>query len=185
MRKTVAAAVLCLALVGCKDDRFAGHLSARTAAISSQAAQIGAPVAIILGDSLTERSAIRTLCGMPVLNAGVGRAKLADLVDLAEGFATTDAPVRVLAAGVNDVSKGRTEAEFSEDAAALVAAFHPTVIVGVTGKDRARWDEILRNAAPDAVFVPGLPASLLGPDGIHYTPENGRAWSAALEGTCR
>ena len=146
------------------------HAPSREVVIEQHLAQLP-DAAVIVGDSLTERSPIRELCGLPVVNAGIGRATSASIMPVAR--MVKGRPLVVLAIGVNDGDS------FEADYRALVAELRPDIVVGVTA--RRERNALIRESAP--VFVEPLPPELLY-DGVHYTPEGGHEWRRRLEGAC-
>lgn len=151
------------------------HIPSREVIIGQHLSQLEG--AVILGDSLVERSAIRDLCGLPVINAGIGRAKTADLMNVAA--MTRHAPLKVLAVGVNDNLAGYSVKHFSSDYRALVSAFEPHIVVGITGPDRDAYNEVIRQSG--AVYVEPLSGSQLY-DGVHY--KSAEDWNVRLRGGC-
>lgn len=146
------------------------HANTRQGVIEQHLAQLP-DAAVIVGDSLTERSPIRELCGLPVVNAGIGRATSASIMPVAR--MAKGRTLIVLAIGVNDGDS------FETDYRALVDELQPDIVVGVTA--RRERNALIRESAP--VFVEPLPPELLY-DGVHYTPEGGREWRRRLEGVC-
>jgi hypothetical protein len=63
---------------------------------------------LILGDSITERAYLPTLCDRPVFNAGISFAGVGDIVDVAGKLIAEIKPSAVIIAiGVNDTAAGR------------------------------------------------------------------------------
>lgn len=145
------------------------HAVTRQVVIEQHLAQLP-EAAVIVGDSLTERSPIREMCGLPVVNAGIGRATSASIMPVAR--MAKGRPLIVLAIGVND------GASFEADYRALIDELRPHIVVGVTAH-RER-NELIREAG---IFVEPLPPELLY-DGVHYTAEGGREWERRLEAAC-
>lgn len=152
------------------------HIPNREGMIAHHLEQIDGPV--IVGDSLVERNAIRELCGRPVVNAGIGGAKAADLMGIAELAKGRDA---ILAVGVNDNLAGHSVEQFKRDYLALVEKLKPRAVIGITGTDRGPYNEVIRSV--DAEYIEPLPDNLLD-DKVHYSPAGGKVWVERLEATC-
>lgn len=146
------------------------HANTRQGVIEQHLAQLP-EAAVIVGDSLTERSPIRELCGLPVVNAGIGRATSTSIMPVAR--MVKGRPLVVLAIGVNDGDS------FEADYRALVDELQPDIVVGVTA--RRERNALIRESAP--VFVEPLPLELLY-DGVHYTAEGGMEWQRRLKAAC-
>lgn len=147
------------------------HAPARETVILEHLEQGGE--ALILGDSLVERNAVRTLCGRQVINAGIGRATTADLIPLARKIARDRPELVVLAVGVNG--------DFDREAyRTLFDILRPEIVVGVTGEDRSA-NAFIRSLP--ARYVEPLPPGLL-PDGVHYGTKGAGVWRDRLEAAC-
>lgn len=163
------------------------HLENRTLIIEQHVSQLvdsDQPFAAILGDSLVERAFSEGLCDLPVINAGIGRATAGELLGLSTILRDADPEVRILAAGVNDASRGVSLAEFSEDYGKLVHEFEPTIVVGITGERSGEFNEVIRTIASSAVFVEPLERRFLVNDGIHYTTKGAHEWRRRLNQAC-
>ena len=100
----------------------ASHISSRSKAIWSQAAQRDWRI-VVLGDSITELSDVGDLCGVPTLNAGISGARVKDLLAAAPRLMDGASPdIVVLAAGTNDSWSGRSTPpqKFVDDYRALI-----------------------------------------------------------------
>jgi len=115
-----------------KLDYDAAYIPQRLKVLGDEAA-IGAPGKVLLiGDSISERSGIRQLCGREVFNAGVSGARLGDVESRALELARTLKPARIfLAIGTNDAqSKSLTDAEaWAAHYIALVRKLSPAAVV--------------------------------------------------------
>jgi hypothetical protein len=79
--------------------------SIRRMEIEAQAGQ-SAYSAVIFGDSIVEFAALKTLCGAPVLNAGVASAKIDNLTRFAPSIVqSSKAQTVIIAVGVNDTGR--------------------------------------------------------------------------------
>ena len=146
------------------------HANVRLTMIAEHLRQMP-DAAVIVGDSLVERSSIRELCGLPVVNAGIGRATSASIMPVAR--MVKDRPLVVLAIGVNDGDS------FAADYRALVRELRPDIVVGVTAHRE-------RNAVIEAAasaYVEPLPPEFLY-DGVHYTVDGEKEWRQLLETGC-
>jgi lysophospholipase L1-like esterase len=103
----------------------------RRAWILEESAKRTPPGAVLLvGDSLSERSGLTSLCGRPVFNAGISSATLHDVAALAARLKGELAPERVFVAiGTNDARVGTDPDAFEREYRALVAGFAPLPVV--------------------------------------------------------
>lgn len=88
-----------------KAGRSLGHSHdvIRKRAILSQAEQMSSGSIVLLGDSLTELMLLTELAGRPVLNAGIGGARLSHLLELVEPVLCASRPDAVVVwIGIND-----------------------------------------------------------------------------------
>jgi len=86
-------------------DLFLGtrHRDVRAFMILSQARQVPKKSIVLIGDSITEGLYTEQVCGLAVLNAGIGGAGVATSSDMInEIYEETKASVMVIALGVND-----------------------------------------------------------------------------------
>lgn len=96
---------------------FDGFRQVRLKTIQSQLDQVQGSYLVILGDSHAERLFLPTLCGLPLVNAGISGATLADVLDLARKIRLPREPEAVLlVVGTNDIwAKRNPETEEAED----------------------------------------------------------------------
>jgi lysophospholipase L1-like esterase len=89
------------------------HSYARLYFIQSFASQLPTGGIVILGDSITEGARIERICGLPVLNAGIGGTGVMYFNNNAKDFLTIARPnIVVIALGINDarfILKGKKE----------------------------------------------------------------------------
>lgn len=163
------------------------YLQTRTHIISEQLGQVaseGEPFAVVVGNSLVERNHIAKLCDLPVVNAGVGRSRIADLTEIARVARAGQADIRVLSIGVNDVSRCASLESFEADYSALYSILEPTHVVGITGKRRDEFNALIRKIGGRSHYIEPLSKDMLQPDGIHYTMAGASEWKARLEKNC-
>jgi hypothetical protein len=79
------------------------HIAVRDFIIQSQLAQVKDPI-VFIGDSITESAFLpATICGYPVVNAGLGGASVRSYLPFANStLSTLKAPLIVVAIGTND-----------------------------------------------------------------------------------
>lgn len=106
-----------------RDGPFADYARLRRHTVNAHLAQADAPFVFLVGDSHAERiSPAATLCGLPIVNGGVGGARASDVLRLVRQFAFPRPPATiVLTVGSNDLarkldptapaSRGRFESE--------------------------------------------------------------------------
>ena len=136
---------------------------------------------VVLGDSITESGRLpESLCGYPVVNAGVAGATAADFSYVAPILLEAKRPVLlVVALGANDASN----AQFASNYAALFAQLKnsgPLIAVAATAT-RSINDKV--EAAAHAASIPffeiEIPSTELI-DGIHFNEAAYRRWVPAL-----
>lgn len=149
------------------------HWSAREAAIMQQAPFVKGGL-LLIGDSLAERAYVPQLCGLPVLNAGMGGAKAGDVFDVAVKAKRVMQPtITIVAIGTND-----TDLEtFRRDFTALVEAVEPDAVVGLT--TQADFNAIISRAGR---YIE--PVTDLLPDGKHQTVAGRTQFVARLSEAC-
>lgn len=102
-----------------------GGRQLRLKTIQAQLDQVRGPYIVVLGDSHAELLYLPSLCGMPVVNAGLSGATLNDVVALAETITPPHrAEAVLLSVGTNDIwVKRKPESEAAENGfrAGLVA----------------------------------------------------------------
>lgn len=95
---------------------FDGFVQVRLKTIQTQLDQIQGPYIVVLGDSHAERLYMPSLCGVPVVNAGLSGATLSDVLDLARKISLPHrADAVLLSVGTNDIwVKRKPESEEAE-----------------------------------------------------------------------
>lgn len=83
---------------------FDGFRQVRLKTIQAQLEQVRGPYIVVLGDSHAERLYLQSLCGLPVVNAGLSGATLSDVLDLALKITPPrKAATVLLSVGTNDI----------------------------------------------------------------------------------
>lgn len=163
------------------------HLLIRTETISDQVRQAvdrDMTFAAIVGNSLSERLYLDEVCGLPAINAGVSRARIAEVAEIARIVRASGAAVRVLSIGVNDIARGAEPDDFATDYARLVGIYEPHVVVGVTGDLREPYNSIIRDLAGEAIYVEPLDSEFLQADGVHYTSRGADRLAGLIDRAC-
>jgi len=161
------------------------RLRERGLAIQSHLDQIGPGAALVIGDSIVERQAFGTLCGLPVINAGIGRATAEDALAFGPMVSVRAKPaITIVAIGTNDSMQRRASADFRRDFRLLLDRTMPDMVVGVRDP---RIDALIQSEADraGAAYVPPEePAAIQTVDGVHPSPLGARSWQAAIERHC-
>lgn len=85
-----------------------GYAAIRKGVLLDQAAAAQKGGVLLIGDSITERTPVGTLCGLPVFNAGISGAGVDELRTFAGKLAQTLKPrLTIIAVGVNDAQRER------------------------------------------------------------------------------
>ena len=178
----------------------------RAQTLEGQAAKRPAGGVLVLGDSIIELQNFTSLCGLPVINAGISGLTTDRLAGLAPQLVAAARPrLVVVAIGANDTRRDAAVVSADQWRAAyrkLLAAAgrRPVIVVGVQPieKDKpgaapfdgpamaARSAALVRIArAAGAAYVPPL-ASVQGltVDGIHLNAEGDRQWQTSVEAAC-
>ena len=83
---------------------FDGFRQVRLKTIHAHLDQVQGPYLVVLGDSHAERLFMPSLCGLPLVNAGISGATLADVLDLARKITLPrEAEGILLVVGTNDI----------------------------------------------------------------------------------
>ena len=92
---------------------FDGFRQVRMKTVQAQLDQVTGPYIVVMGDSHAERLYLPTLCGLPVVNAGMSGATVADVLALARQITPPrQAEALLLSVGTNDIwIKHRPESE--------------------------------------------------------------------------
>jgi lysophospholipase L1-like esterase len=210
-RARIAMAILAIGLLAAglsyvrKEAGSGSHREARQLVLHYTLSRSEQPI-VILGDSITEASSLpRTLCGHPVINAGLNGASTAStlgtwLIDALDG---RRAAVILVALGTNDALMGRRAQDFEADYTALLAQLAKVsdhlAVLGIPAI------EVRRNVTPDlqaktnaqidafnallpavaakggATFaaLPAMPTSHTI-DGVHLDAAGYEVWDAAV-----
>jgi lysophospholipase L1-like esterase len=181
------------------------HEDVRDFIIQSELAQVKDPV-VFIGDSITEAAFLpATICGHPVVNAGLGGATAGSYLRFASsGLSTLKAAMIVVAIGANDAQIAARKARpFTESYNMLIDFLKPRaaalVLVGIpplemTGAlairyfDKAASEEnnrtiraiAARNSIPFADVRSMMIAEKLTVDGVHLNPDGYRGWMTAV-----
>jgi len=96
---------------------FDGFRQVRIKTIQAQLDQVEGPYIVIMGDSHAERLYLSSLCGLPVVNAGISGATISDVLDLSRAITPGHkAKALLLSVGTNDIWVKRTpETDHAED----------------------------------------------------------------------
>lgn len=166
----------------------------RRAWIIEESAKRTPPGAVLLvGDSLTERSGVTSLCGQPVFNAGISSATLHDLAAMALRLKGELAPARVfLAIGTNDARLGTDPAAFEREYRALVAGFAPLPVVVVpipaVGQGAVVSPQAVAELNRRIERIPATrhlaPFAVPTVDGVHPTVAGAAQWREHVAGGC-
>lgn len=177
----------------------------RGGVIFQQAAKQPRDGVVVLGDSNVELQRFTTLCGRPVLNAGISGVTTGPLARPVEGILRHARPaIVVVAVGVNDAAAARTTPfdTWQADYRALlrsVRAKH-VIVMGIPPIEPGqRWSRNFDQAMIDRqnAALPALAAAAgahfvrplastrgLTFDGVHLTVRGDALWQAAVETAC-
>lgn len=192
LRKQVAAQATAIAAAKVSIIAAAGgdYASVRTAVIRAQLSLVKAPV-IFLGDSIVESAVLpSTICGHPVINAGVAGARIGFFAQWAPQF-TQGATLAILAVGINDAGKGDDENTFRSTYATTLQTIHVPVavatIVGsgtplISSAEIDRLNRVIGQLADGRTVIDlhEAVASGLTIDGIHLGRDGYNVWTAAI-----
>lgn len=200
LRKQVAAQATAIAAAKVSIIAAAGgdYASVRTAVIRAQISLVKAPV-IFLGDSIVESAVLpSTICGHPVINAGVSGARISFFAEWAPQFTReSDPALAILAVGINDAlaaginNAGKDETSFrTAYAATLQSIDSPVAVATIVGANTPRIApaEIERLNKVIGQLAEGRPVidlheAVAGPhtiDGIHLNADDYKLWTAAI-----
>jgi hypothetical protein len=178
------------------------HTATRQRIIAWTLARVDDPV-IILGDSITEASTLpRSICGHPIVNAGIGGASTESRLDsvLTQSLGGKRATIVVVALGTNDAaipnSLERYRANYRAVLAAVAAVAQHSAILAIPAAEVGLEEASKVNAAvidsynamlPDlakeagATFIP-LPTmpDHFTVDGLHLNAAGYAVWDRAV-----
>jgi lysophospholipase L1-like esterase len=185
-----------------REVMFDTHGATRQFVIRSTLARFDDAV-VVLGDSIVEASILpRSLCGHPIINAGIGGASTASHLGsiLAESLGSKRAALVVVSLGTNDAAIPNSVEQYSSNYRALLtelAALTPRSAVAAIPPPEVRLEEakkvsvavidsynaILPELAKEAraIFIP-LPAmpERHTLDGIHLNAAGYEVWDRAI-----
>jgi lysophospholipase L1-like esterase len=178
------------------------HMPTRQLMIALTLARLDDPI-VVLGDSIVEASTLpRSLCGHPIVNAGVGGASTESKLGamLTQALAAKHAAMVVVAVGTNDAaipnSVGRYASNYRALLAELAALTPRTAILAIpppeAGLEEARkvagatidsYNAILPELAKEAgagfIALPAMPQHHTI-DGIHLNAAGYQVWERTL-----
>jgi lysophospholipase L1-like esterase len=175
------------------------HFETREQAILAHARQNPTFDFAIIGDSITEFAYLPSLCGTPVLNAGIAGANVSDAKELMTMLSPVlQARTIVLAVGVNDAGtwasqRGAIEEEYeqlvrlaqSSGAEVFVATVGPVASAAYDLSLIARINAQIKSvAARTGVMLIDLNAQLHADettDGVHLNEVGNRRWRDLIE----
>jgi len=161
---------------------------------------------IILGDSIVERATLpRSICGRPVINAGIAGSTTASGLDamLIKALGSKQAAMIVTSIGVNDAAIPLSAESYKTNYLTLLSALKTAtsrlavvsvtpIEVGPTQPDQAKsvaidsYNSVLPAIAQDAkatlLTVPHMPAKHTV-DGLHLNADSYVIWNKALLGS--
>ncbi len=165
---------------------------------------------MVVGDSITAFAPLPpTVCGIPLLKAGIGGNRVSHALALAEELNGLNPTAMVIAIGINDAqirfwkNPDRIE-QFERNYVTLIKSFHSKIsLAGITAielgkKYSDRYDlpaaeklNVLIKHTAESINLPFIDISELGPtstttvDGVHLTEQANAVWRdrivAALE----
>ena len=178
------------------------HVPMRQLVIGSTLARVDDAI-VILGDSIVEASNLpRSLCGHPIVNAGIGRASTASNLGwiLADALGDKRAALIVVALGTNDAVIPHSVERYRSNYRALLgelATLAPRRAIAAIPPPEAGFEEAKKVSAAAidsynailpalaeqarALFIPmpGMPEKHTI-DGIHLNPAGYEVWEKAI-----
>ncbi|MBR1228180.1 MULTISPECIES: hypothetical protein [unclassified Bradyrhizobium] len=160
------------------------HFEARLAVIRSQISRVQKPI-IVMGDSIVETAFLpASICGHPVINAGIGGATIGFFVRYAEAIVNNSGPVLVvMSVGINDAVSHLPEAFRNAYQATLQSLPARHIVLAITPARALNVEplndvirEITENAA---IELPGLHEGMTI-DGIHLDQSGYAIWNNAV-----
>lgn len=159
------------------------HFEARLAVIRSQISRVQKPI-IVMGDSIVETAFLpASICGHPVINAGIGGATVGFLVRYAEAIVNnSNPPLIVISVGLNDA--GATPEAFRAAYQAILRSLpSPRIAMAISparGLNVERLNNVIREITENAAIeLPGLYEGMTI-DGIHLDKGGYAIWNNAL-----
>ena len=162
-----------------------------------QMRQIGSGFIVILGDSITERAQLpASLCGSPLINAGIGGSRTSNFIPLVEQMGQFSPRLIVVALGINDTSR-TLNTDFASlynvlldslpRVSLMLVGLTPVDYSGVVGSrldpDKVKAvDAFIRSSAKarELPFVDMNMPNFTTLDGVHLTVGSYARWNKAL-----
>lgn len=150
---------------------------------------------VVFGDSIVERQRFERLCGLPVLNAGIGAARAADILPIVAPIMERARPARaVIAVGANDFSSSRPSSleDFAEKVSSALSLLpRGAIVFGITSEKSEysaltqRANNVLMTLSEryEAIYVPPL-ENRLTEDGLHLNTQGLHEWKDRVERAC-
>lgn len=146
--------------------------------------------AVLIGDSITQQQDLRTLCGLPVVNAGIAGSRVEDWVDLAPRVVRILKPkIVVYALGVNDAD---SELPFDPDkwAQTFEGLRRGGFVLGVlpvqrTDVSNKRIAEMNARLSKTQGFIPPFDTVGLTRDGVHLNSAGKKRWERQVQIVCK
>ncbi|WMT72535.1 SGNH/GDSL hydrolase family protein [Bradyrhizobium sp. Ash2021] len=141
--------------------------------------------AVFLGDSITEMARLpETICGKPIVNAGIGGVGVADFEYLAPRLMDGSTPSLIIVAlGANDVGSTTAQRDYADLLSELKKLSSKLLVVAVTPLDGADQVNAQIKAAAQSEGVPFVESLLPAGstfDGIHLTAAGYKVWTPAI-----
>lgn len=168
-------------------------IAARREVLLYRAEDVAPGGVLILGDSITDRQAFSSLCGLPVFNAAISHEKAEDILPIAAQLVSRTRPARlILELGANDLLEpdptpmARYEAEMNQLAH---LAPHPVIVAlpddPAFPAQAARGNAFLRALAAEAggTFIAPLTPGMTV-DGVHPNARGRSEWKRRVNAAC-
>lgn len=178
-----------------RPDYAKGHFTRARELALNRTKDLPPDAFVVFGDSIVERQRFERLCGLPVLNAGIGSARAADILPIVAPIIERARPARtVIAIGANDFSSN-TPTSIEDFAAKVTTALKllppGAIVFGITAEKTeyaaltASANKVLEKLARahGAVYVPPLD-NRLTEDGLHLNVQGLQAWKDRVEMAC-
>jgi len=144
---------------------------------------------LLIGDSITQQQDISSLCGLPVINAGIAGSKVEDWTSLAPELVRRLKPkIVIYALGVNDADRNLA---FDADAwkNTYDAIRRGGFILGVLPVQNpdisnARISAMNSRLSREPGFIPPFPTQGLTRDGVHLNSAGKDRWEKQVQVVC-
>lgn len=158
------------------------HFEARLSVIKSQLSRVEKPI-IVMGDSIVESALLpASLCGHPVINAGIGGATIGFFTRYAEIIVNDSKPeLVVLSVGVNDA--GIPLENFRAAYLATLQSLKSAVaIVTIAPEKRsvANFNQFIRGLDGVSIIETKELSADMTTDGIHLDQTGYKLWNKAI-----